>query len=70
MPSCRLDNVNSIELPPDSHTFFINKKEHTKQMYMPTLSTTVGVIIIVIMRINDVLFMSRILGPKANHVQL
>ena len=39
-------------------------------MYMPTLSTTVGVIIIVIMRINDVLFMSRILGPKANHVQL
>ena len=38
---------------------------------MPTLSTTAGlVIIVVVMRINDVLFMSRILGPKANHVQL
>ena len=39
---------------------------------MPTLSTTAGlvIIVVVVMRINDVLFMSRILGPKANHVQL
>ena len=61
MPSSRLDNVNSTEF---------TDIQHRNVYVIYAFSSFLHCVVIVFMHINDVLFMSRILGPKANRVQL